>query len=242
MPSNLTLCHSTGKSLSDQWAWNTTATAKAAYDIHLHGSNGFVRMFKGVNPVLNDVAVLASYDTDKPALLLSLSSPVGYPGLSYPLGTAGATYTIKDNAYGAATAFVVVPEGHSETHVVSVNASGNWYDVTVSVIATFPNVTGTSLFERRFMGHIETGATTTSDPAMSKGVPALGHETVAEIVRDNRLGVGIHPPVPDAFLALSRTTWGKDHMEQQCASERSKFKSACKDHCPDLQPEFMQYK
>ena len=43
--------------------------------------------------------------------------------------------------------------------VLDTERSGNWYDVTVTS-AAHPS------FSRRFMGHMETGKTTTSDPAM----------------------------------------------------------------------------
>ena len=47
----------------------------------------------------------------------------------------------------------------SHQNKTKVSAAGNWYDLSVTT-----GTTGT--FERRFMGRMETGETTTSDPAM----------------------------------------------------------------------------
>jgi hypothetical protein len=55
---------------------------------------------------------------------------------------------------------------------INVTANGMWYDLSVT-FAKGVDCPADATFSRRFMGHMETGAVTTSDPAMAAGVPGI---------------------------------------------------------------------
>jgi hypothetical protein len=75
-------------------------------------------------------------------------------------------------------------------------------------------------FERRFMGRMETGRTTTSDPAMGAGPPArLGFGDEAH---SHEPPAGGHPDLPRSLTRLE--PWKR---EDECTSSRSLFKDAC---------------
>ena len=77
-------------------------------------------------------------------------------------------------------------------------------------------------FERRFMGRMETGRTTTSDPAMGAGPPArLGFGDAAH---SHAPPAGGHPDLPRSLTHLPPFS-----REAQCTSKRSQFKDACYD-------------
>ena len=187
-----------GKSISAQWDFR----AKSGYDVRLHGPNGFVRIFKGDGASAPaEARVSYSPATKGGALLFALSS-----------ADAATTFTITDNAYGAAAQSVAVAKGGAGGSAsVAIAASGNWYDVTLTSSAH-------AAWTRRFMGRWETGVTTTSDPAMAAAVPGLGHErAVAE---------GHHPPMHYETYRMGQVSYGT-FLDEQCASRRSKAKDVC---------------
>ena len=90
--------------------------------------------------------------------------------LALTAGTsAAASFTISDNAYGLSGSpwTVPVPAGQTVNWQLDVSPSGQWYDLTVT---EQPTVVA-STFQRRFMGRMEIGKDSISDPAMAAGVP-----------------------------------------------------------------------
>jgi phospholipase C len=71
--------------------------------------------------------------------------------LSFFIG--GIEAKVTDNAYGKGT-WHQAPGSHS----YNLESSGNWYDLTIE----FCN----SSYSRRFMGRLETGVESITDPAM----------------------------------------------------------------------------
>jgi phospholipase C len=136
------------------------------YAIALHGPNGFVRQFGGdlsnVN-LANALSATLDYNPSTNNVLVNLGYSTAVSGIP------SVSFTITDNAYGAAPSTQTLTAPQQLSVQVPVSKSGNWYDLTVSVtIAENP------VFQRRFMGRMETGVDTISDPAMAAGIPANG--------------------------------------------------------------------
>jgi phospholipase C len=121
--------------------------ANHAYDLDVHGPNGFFRSFKGGLSSGNaNVEIVCDYDRGA-RLRLTLTNN----------GRAPAQFTIT-NLYGGSRSQTVLA-GHPATMLWDCSESHGWYDLTVKVHAD-------NAFERRLAGHIETGADSISDPQL----------------------------------------------------------------------------
>lgn len=137
-----------GKSLSD--LWSVAADPGGAYDLAVHGANGFFRSFKGAV-----AAGRASLDVT--------TRHVSEEGLGITLtiantGAAAAGVTIV-NAYSGRSLSRPLPRGASFTHLWPLEESFGWYDLTITV-------DGDAGFERRIAGHVDNGEDSVSDPAI----------------------------------------------------------------------------
>jgi phospholipase C len=132
------------------------------YAYSLHGPNGFVRQFAGDAAQASAAGLLAAltYDAAAGNVVLQLAAGAG----------AAVNFTVSDNAYSLAGSpwSVPVPAGGRVAFPVAVcgAAVGCWYDLTVSEA---PSIAASG-FQRRFMGRMETGADSISDPAMAAGI------------------------------------------------------------------------
>ncbi|MFE7332375.1 phosphocholine-specific phospholipase C [Streptomyces sp. NPDC057565] len=133
-----------GKSIADTW---NTQYSNGVTDLTVHGPNGFLRTFR--NPGTEACPeVTARHNETTGNLDLTLTNPGN--------GVAHLTVT---NAYGGRDETVTVRPGAVVNHTVSLRRSRRWYDV--SVVSDM-----NSTFLRRFAGHVETGASGVSDPAI----------------------------------------------------------------------------
>jgi hypothetical protein len=83
---------------------------------------------------------------------------------------AATTIVIEDQAYGlfeGRKTATLAPNSAQDLRI-SVSKSARWYDFTVAASETEDSL-DTSCFYRRFMGHMENGKDSTSDPAMGEG-------------------------------------------------------------------------
>lgn len=139
-----------GKAVADMWHGHLL-TGK--YDLSLHGPNGFVRKFTGTTKPSQTAGLDAAmkYDAShsRSAALLSLRAG------------RRCSFTVVDNSYGAGPWTLLVDSTATITHRVAITGNGNWYDLTV----TSPGCDTT--FSRRFMGRVETGESSVSDPAIA---------------------------------------------------------------------------
>ena len=144
-----------------------------AYSYALYGPNGFVRQFAGVTGTPRDVSAHLVYSAvnGSVGIVVNASDKV--------------VFDFTDNAYGLSGG---PPLAGPRTVWWDVKASGHWYDFTAR--------DATRGFQRRFMGRMETGKDSISDPAMAAGVPATGPGIAA---------------LPGLDAILSRSTNSKDH-------------------------------
>jgi phospholipase C len=128
-----------GKTLSDR------LPVGQAYDLTLHGPNGFLRRFAGGSGDRIDVRVHEPGETLEVRLR----------------NTGAAAITVRTaNAYAAgAERTLALAPGAETLDAWPIAAAGHWYDVSVSV-AEDPR------FLRRLAGHVETGRPSRSDPAL----------------------------------------------------------------------------
>ncbi|NBE55654.1 phosphocholine-specific phospholipase C, partial [Streptomyces boluensis] len=134
-----------GKTVSDTW---NSEYSDGAYDLTVHGPNGFLRAFKGPGTTAGP-EVTARHVAATGSLALTLTNA----------GTAEARLSLTD-AYGGAAKTLTVAPGKTVEHTVALDAGKRWYDVTVTSEAD-------ATFLRRFAGHVETGKPGVSDPAIA---------------------------------------------------------------------------
>ena len=137
------------KMLQDSWDMNSNH-----YNLSLHGPNGFVRTFASSGR--NDFVIEMVEVSDKNSVQFSAKC-VSDSGKCSGL-------VIKDMAYGEGThqenGFIKF--GEKVVKTFNISKSGNWYDFSIR--------NSESSFERRFMGRLETGKDSITDPAMAVSV------------------------------------------------------------------------
>lgn len=137
-----------GASVEDSWPLD--AFPAGQYQLKVHGPNGFYREFRG--------------DAKSPALSLSLSpTSKGDVDLrvSLPKGSPTVEVQVKDLSAVRAQ-LPPLPMGPTELRQLTILASNSagWYDLLITA-ENHPN------FAVHFAGKAETGAWTTTDPAMA---------------------------------------------------------------------------
>lgn len=183
------------------------------YYFALHGPNGYVRTFAGNTEASGGIGMTVSasmeYEPASQVVTFFLSNAASK-------GTK-AVFTITDHAYGfvgpvsapspAAGPWTFTLDGQTARYAVqfNVSSSGCWYDFSVdadlasSMVAMQTGAASAAPipFSRRFMGRMEIGRDTISDPAMDAGVPGYvpvphmakdAEEWAAMVTRHKRLG------------------------------------------------------
>nr|WP_315254958.1 phospholipase C, phosphocholine-specific [uncultured Duganella sp.] len=126
----------------EAWRWQGDA-----YDLSVHGANGFLRQFSGRHA--SDGAELETrYDSGNLILLLCNRE-----------GRATRHFIVADNAYHAAAATYSVAAGQVATVPCNLSRSFGWYDFSITSDA-YPQ------WLRRAAGHVETGRASRTDPAI----------------------------------------------------------------------------
>ncbi|MGW2046102.1 phosphocholine-specific phospholipase C [Streptomyces sp. NPDC001858] len=132
-----------GATVSDTW---NAAYSGGAYDLTVHGPNGFLRVFKGRAKAAG-TEVVARHVGDRVELTFTHR---GY-------GTAELKVA---DGYGGRTTTVKLRPGAVLKRNLDLRASRRWYDLTVTSSAD-------PTFLRRFAGHVENGRPGVSDPAIA---------------------------------------------------------------------------
>jgi phospholipase C len=133
-----------GRKISGSW---DTAATHGAYDLTVHGPNGFLRAFEG-SAAHTGAEVTARHDGGAGQVELTFTNS----------GSGTVRFTVR-NSYDGRQETYSVRAGRHETHAVDLGRSGHWYDLTV-------RSDHDSAFLRRFAGHVETGRPGISDPAI----------------------------------------------------------------------------
>jgi phospholipase C len=133
-----------GKHLTDTWHF------ESAYDLTVHGPNGFFRSFKGGNPQgqSTNLDVTPSYDEQDYKIALELKNR----------GSKRIEVTVRDGYNSRPTKLSLRPGETGRTQWPLARTRG-WYDLVVTV-------EGDSRFEYRYAGHLENGEDSISDPAL----------------------------------------------------------------------------
>ncbi|MFE9557448.1 phosphocholine-specific phospholipase C [Streptomyces sp. NPDC006692] len=135
-----------GKTLSDTW---NTAYSGGVTNLSVFGPNGFLRTFTGPGKTAGP-EVTARHNAATGNLDLTMTN-AGKTAVHLKVANA--------SAYGGAVHTFTVAAGATVRHTVNLRAGKRWYDVSVTSGAD-------TTFLRRFAGHVETGATGVSDPAL----------------------------------------------------------------------------
>eukprot|EP01039_Chlorochromonas_danica_P011446 gene11446-12800_t len=137
--------------------------ASKDYAFSLHGPNGFLREFRGTVSTNKDESCASTA-----ALEAQVTYNAAYQELILTVSNDDSTWPtpvkvdVVDNAYALfADQTYSLAKGDRVDQYVNTKTSGNWYDITVS----------SGCFKRRFMGRMETGQDTVSDPAMDLHLP-----------------------------------------------------------------------
>ena len=177
-----------GASVSDYWA---AGTPTGAYDLTVNGPNGFVRRFAG-----NRVTATTSGKAN-PEVTLRYAPADNLVWLKMTnSGTAACTITIQpNNRSGGPWTYQLAAGASTEDWFSTGNGANGWYDLTATANTT-------DGFVRRFAGHLENGAPSTSDPVMGSGrLPA----TVRSV--DSQETIGETAPATRAVDGNPATFW-----------------------------------
>ena len=137
--------------------WDLQGFENGHYRLRVYGPNGFYREFAGdkQEPAVN---IACNYEWSKTGSkqLTGNISLVIVNSESKPV-----TVSITDNSYKAGVQKKTIPAGTTTTIVLNQSTSYGWYDFSVSI-------PGNIAFEKRFAGHVETGAVSKTDPLMGQ--------------------------------------------------------------------------
>mmetsp|Transcript_19893 Transcript_19893/g.41555 ORF Transcript_19893/g.41555 Transcript_19893/m.41555 type:complete len:717 (+) Transcript_19893:1-2151(+) len=168
-----------GKSIEDV----AKISDSGEYDFYFSGPNGFTRLFGGDKTDL-PITTSMTYDVENSNVVINVDLTNAKQDVTFNLEDLGeygvfdknnkVTFTVKGGEKGSQKVFV----GDASV--------GNWYDLKLSI--------DDSAYYRRFLGRMETGKDTISDPAMDRGVKGLWNK--AEV----------HPPVPERMRKVPRPT------------------------------------
>lgn len=142
-------------------SWNPADFENQHYHLKVYGPNGFFREYSG-DKEHGHLKVECTYQLDrskKPTGHIELKISNLHPSQKVVL-------KVTDNAYGTAAQSITLEKAPAGTKsrkniVLNLAKSFNWYDFAVAV-------EGTDNVFSRFAGHVETGATSQSDPYMGQ--------------------------------------------------------------------------
>jgi phospholipase C len=166
----------------------------ATYFFSVTGPNGFVRTFSGAANT-EGLRAWVTYDVSASpaAVVVNIAND----------GAAAVAYNVSDNVYGVTGAVGSIAAGAAKALSFDMSAVGFWYDFSASVGPA-------GAFTRRFMGRMETGEDTISDPAMAAGLPgwALDYARDAGLLSGPlttaHLASLSHPALPERFQHVPR--------------------------------------
>ncbi|MFB6456340.1 phosphocholine-specific phospholipase C [Chitinophaga sp. Hz27] len=136
------------------YAWPLASFDGGAYNLHVHGPNGFFRQFSGDN---NDPGILVNLTYESASLG---NKPTG--NLLVKLTNSSnqiRKIIIRDKAYGNNQVSRDLAANTTEEITLPLSKSFGWYDFSIGV-KDYNN------FEQRYAGRVETGKESFTDPVM----------------------------------------------------------------------------
>lgn len=140
--------------LTDNWPLQNFENNN--YHLRVYAPNGFYREFAG-NAA--DPAIHVGFDYERGLTKNRLSGNVVLKLTN--TGHQPCTLHITDNAYQAHKIEKKLAPNYTESVVLNLNKSHNWYDFTIAI-------QGHHTFTRRYAGRVETGRAGFTDPLMGK--------------------------------------------------------------------------
>src|SRR5262249_38961496 len=132
---------------------DTVPASGRAYDLSVHGPNGFLRSFAGSLVTRSaNLSIKTIYDTRSEGIALVIHNH----------GSSDEKVRIVD-AYSGKTTSHRIEEHGTLTHFSQLHKSFGWYDFTVQVESD-------PTFRRQLAGHVETGEDSRTDPAIGESV------------------------------------------------------------------------
>ena len=144
-----------GDQLSDAWPLHEFENDQ--YHLRVYGPNGFYREYMG-NAA--DPAVGIVFDYQRSPLVknkLTGNAELKLSNLSHQ----PHTIEVIDHAYNSNNHKKIIAANASETLVLNLEKSHNWYDFTVKI-------EGNQTYTKRYAGRVETGKSSFSDPYMGR--------------------------------------------------------------------------
>jgi len=187
LPRNHALAPDSSFTLTDTRPLSAEDNGNYAYVVQ--GPNGFLREFRGNAETCAMLSAALVADAVNDEVKMELKND----------GTTTKQFYITDNVYGLLveqSMIITLTAGMAKSVSINVASVGHWYDFSVAITDT-GNAYDASCFYRRFMGHVETGKDSISDPAMGAGKARwLEAPTNTMAARNARVGV-THPTLPD---------------------------------------------
>ena len=137
-------------------AWPLADFVHGAYHLSIHGPNGFFRQFRGH---ADEPGLEVRCEYMKPDANGLVPQAIAVRLVNHDPSNS-LRVELADSAYGTSSKTKTVLPNQEATIVLDLTRSSGWYNFTVRTDAN-------ERFERSFAGRVETGAVSTSDPAMS---------------------------------------------------------------------------
>jgi phospholipase C len=138
-----------GKSLAG--VWPVKALGQTAYNLEVHGPNGFYRAFQGgVDQLSTRLLVRASYDTARGDIVLSITNQSEHTAAVRVANQYRAGHHAEKRRLSV---------GETTTLRCELERTRGWYDLLVTV-------DGDTDYACQLAGHVENGRHSISDPAM----------------------------------------------------------------------------
>eukprot|EP01084_Bolivina_argentea_P043781 80629_1 len=182
------------KQLWDTWDFHNGNK----YNLSLHGPNGYVRTFASSNGLMASYKINMIEDAKNQNVIFEIICA---------MNKCDNKLIIEDKGYG--NDMDIFRNDEMDNRIVkNVGVVGNWYDYLVREMDEIGNV----WFERRFMGRVETGKDSISDPAM--GVP--------------RTDKDVHPDIKSYWNDIIHNSW---NVRPVCKNRAYKQNEFVKDVC-----------
>jgi phospholipase C len=140
-----------GDQLNDTWKLSESESGQYAVDVY--APNGFFRTFKG--NASDSLKTSLTYESASKSHALTGNVVLNLENIS----KTAIVIEVIDESYETGLKTINLTAGQSQKLVLNLTKSHNWYDFSVKV-------KDDSIFLRRYAGHVETGQSSFTDPAM----------------------------------------------------------------------------